>query len=144
MIPKVKKPKTKEHRPISVTVWSSKIMCGFLREKINIHLQHWGFSFEAQYGFTKEGIVECCLYTLSYIANRTFESKKKKHKNLFFTMIDFKKAYDSVDRRKLIEVLVKYNVNTKIIEMIAQMYTKDTTTITLGNLEETIEVTSGK
>ena len=27
--------------------------------------------------------------------------------------------------------------------MIAQMYTKDTTTITLGNLQETIEVTSG-
>ena len=33
MIPKTKKPKNKEHRPIAVTVWSSKIMCGFLREK---------------------------------------------------------------------------------------------------------------
>ena len=62
------------------------------------------------------------MYTLSYIANRTFEIKKKKHKNLYFTMIDFKKAYDSVDRRKLLEVLVKYNVNTKTIEINSQIH----------------------
>ena len=35
-------------------------------------------------------------------------------------MIDFKKAYDSMDRRELIKVLIKYGVNTKIIDMIVQ------------------------
>ena len=58
-------------------------------------------------------------------------------------MVDFKKAYDSVDRRMLIEVLIKYKVNPKIIDMIVQMYTKDKTTITLGKMQETIEVTHG-
>ena len=58
-------------------------------------------------------------------------------------MIDFRKAYDSVDRRELIEVLVKYNVNTKIIDMIVQMYAGDKTIITLGNMQETIDVTCG-
>ena len=48
----------------------------------------------------------------------TFKSKRKEHKSLFFTFIDFKKAYDSVDRGKLIEVLIKYKVNPKIIELI--------------------------
>ena len=43
----------------------------------------------------------------------------------------------------LIEVLVIYNVNAKIIEMIVQMYAGDKTTITLGNIQETIEVTFG-
>ena len=56
------------------------------------------------------------MYTLDYMANRTFQSKKKRHKNLFYTMIDFKKAYDSVDRKKLIEVLIKYSVNPKVID----------------------------
>ena len=46
--------------------------------------------------------------------------------------IDLSKAYDSVDRRMLIEVLIKYKVNPKIIEMIVQMYAKDKATITLG------------
>ena len=39
MIPKTNKPLYKEHRPIAVTVWSSKIMCGFLRENIEDHLE---------------------------------------------------------------------------------------------------------
>ena len=118
-------------------------MCGFLREKIEDHLERWAYSFEHQYGFTKGGRVEHCLYTLAYIANRTYHSNKRRHKTLYFAMIDFRKAYYSVNRRKLIEVLVKYNVNTKVIKLIVQMYAKDKTTITLGNIQETIEVTCG-
>ena len=39
MLPKKKKTRYKDHRPIAVTTWSSKIMCGFLGEKIEIHLE---------------------------------------------------------------------------------------------------------
>ena len=56
-------------------------------------------------------------------------------------MVDFKKAYNSVDRRNLIEVLAKYEVHTQVIEMIVQMYSRDRTAITLGKMQETIEVT---
>ena len=104
MIPKKKKAGYKDHRPIAVTVWSSKIMCGFLREKIEIHLEAWAYTYETQYGFTKGGKPELCLYTLAYIANRIYEIKKKKHKTLYYAMVDFKKPYDSVDRKNLIEI----------------------------------------
>ena len=107
MLPKSRKPGYKDHRLIAVTCWSSKVMCTFLREKIEIHLETWGYGFEIQYGFTEGGRVEFCLFTLNYIANRTYESKKRKHKKLYFALIDFKKAYDSIDRQKLIEVMVK-------------------------------------
>ena len=73
-------------------------MCTFLREKIEIHLETWGYGFEIQYGFTEGGRVEFCLFTLNYVANRTYKSKKRKHKKLYYAMIDFKKAYDSIDR----------------------------------------------
>ena len=119
-----------EHRPIAVRVWSSKVMCGFYREKIEEHLKECSFNYKNQYEFTKGGRVEHCMYTLNYIANRTFESKRKKHKTLFFTFIDFRKPYDSMDRKKLIGVLIKYKVNPKIIELIVQMYASDKTTIT--------------
>ena len=58
-------------------------------------------------------------------------------------MIDFSKAYDSVDRRKLIETMREYRINIRIIEMIVQMYSKDSTTIKLGGLKEKVRVTSG-
>jgi len=58
-------------------------------------------------------------------------------------MVDFKKAYDSVNRQKLIEVMAKYEVNTRIIEMIVQMYASDRTTIKLGSKQETIDVMCG-
>ena len=48
-----------------------------------------------------------------------------------------------MDRRKLIEVLAKYEVHTQVIEMIVQMYSGDKTTIKLGKMQETIEVTGG-
>ena len=91
IIPKKKKPKNKEHRPIAVTTWSSKIMCSFVRENLEVYLETWAYSFEIQYGFTKGGKGEFCLYTLNYVANRTYESQKKCHKTLYFAMIDFKK-----------------------------------------------------
>ena len=80
-----------------MTCWSSKIFCTFIREKIEIHLETWGYGFEIQYGFTEGGKVDFCWFILNYIANRTYESKRKKHKKLYYAMVDFKKAYDSIE-----------------------------------------------
>ena len=113
-------------------------MCGFLRENIDDHLKAWSHTFENQYGFTKGGRVEHYMYTLAYVTNWTFKSNKKRHKILYFAMVDFKKAYDSVDRKKLIAVLIKYKVNPKVVEMIVQIYVGYKTNITLGNMQETI------
>jgi len=143
MILKNRKPKILEHRPIAVTVLSSKIMCTYYREKIEEHLKDCRFGYENQYGFTKGGRIEHCLFSLDYISNMTFESRLREHRKLYFTFIDFKKAYDSVNRGKLIEVLIKYRVNPKNIDLIVQMYEKDETTINLGKMKETIEVTCG-
>ena len=66
-----------------------------------------------------------------------------KKKSLFYAFIDFKKAYDSIHRGKLIEVLIKFKVNPHIINLIVQMYENDKTTIQIGKLKETIEVTCG-
>ena len=73
----------------------------------------------------------------------TYESKSNKYKSLYFTFIDFRKAYDSVDRKRLIEALVKFRVNPQIIDLIVQMYEGDTTVIKLGKMKKEIEVTSG-
>ena len=143
MIPKTKKPKIMEHRPIAVTVNSSKIICSILRKKIEEFLEGKGIKYENQFGFTAGGRVEHCLYILDYIANMTYESKSSKYKSLYFAFIDFKKAYDSIDRKRLIEVLVKFKINPQIIDLIVQMYEGDSTIIQLGRMRKKIEVTGG-
>ena len=47
-------------------------------------------------------------------------------------MVDFSKAYDSINRQKLIETMKEFNINIRIIEMVVQMYSEDKTTIKLG------------
>merc|ERR1712002_36950 len=143
MIPKKPKPKILEHRPIAVTVNSNKIVCTILREKIEEYLSENGVKFDNQMGFTAGGRVEHCMFTLGYIANITFEKRGEAGSPLYFAFIDFKKAYDSIDRKKLIEVLIGYKINPKIIDLIVQMYKDDYTIIKLGNTVEKIEVTGG-
>ena len=82
MIPKVKHPKILEHRPIAVTVNSSKIFWTIMREKIETHLENMNIVYENQYGFTKGGKPENCHFTLDYIANRNYTGNNRK-KNIF-------------------------------------------------------------
>ena len=53
MIPKNRKPKILEHRPIAVMVLSNKIVCNIFRERIEEHLKECKYCYENQYGFTK-------------------------------------------------------------------------------------------
>ena len=112
-----------------------------IEEKIEEFLEERGIRYENQFGFTEGGRVEHCLFTLDYVTNMTFESSR--HKNLYLAFIDFKKAYDSIDRKRLIEVLVEFKINPQIIDLIVQMYEGDSTVIQLGKMRKKIEVTGG-
>jgi len=80
MISKNKKPKILEHRSIAVTVLSSKIMCTYW-EKIEEHLKECKYGYENQYGFTKGGKIENCLFILDYKLTRHLRAKKESIKN---------------------------------------------------------------
>ena len=141
MILKNRKPKIMEHRLIAVTVNSSKIICTILRQKIEDFLEENNIKYENQYGFTSGGRVEHCFFILDYVTNMTYENTRKK--SLYFAFIDFKKAYDSINRRRLIEVLIKFKINQQVINLIVQMYEGDSTIIQLGRMKKCLEVTGG-
>ena len=143
MIPKNNKPKILEHRPIAVTVNSNKIVCTILRQKIEDFLEKKGIRYENQFGFTEGGRVEHCMFVIDYITNISYNKRGRRGRPLYLAFIDFKKAYDSIDRKKLIEVLIDYKINPQIIDLIVQMYKNDSTVIKLGSLSEKVEVTSG-
>ena len=57
---------------------------------------------------------------------------KRNIKTYTFAMVDFRKAYGSVDRWSLIKAMRKYGINTGIIEVMVQIYSEDNTTIKIG------------
>ena len=64
MIQKVKRPQILEHRPIAVTVNSSKIFWTIMRERIDEHLKDMNIIYENQYGFTKGDKPANCIFIL--------------------------------------------------------------------------------
>merc|ERR1711874_848758 len=116
-----------EHRPIAVTVNSRKIVCTILRKKIEEFLSKRGINYNNQFGFTEGGRVEHCMFMLDYVTNMSFEKVRKRGQSLYYAFIVFKKAYDSIDRKKLIEVFVDFNINPQVIHMIGHMYQNDNT-----------------
>ena len=58
--------------------------------------------------------------------------------------IDFSKAFDSIKSGILIQVLKKYSIHPKIIDIIAHIYEKDKTQVYFNNTHQAdIDVTSG-
>ena len=114
-----------------------------LRNKIEEFLERKGIKYNNQFGFTEGGRVEHCLFILDYITNMSYQRRRRGGRNLYFAFIDFKKAYDSINREKLIEVLIEYKINPAIIDLIVQMYKNDNTIIKLGSMKGKIEVTGG-
>ena len=62
---------------------------------------------------------------------------------LIVVAIDFIKAFDSIDRKKMIEVLIKYKIHPYIIDTIAKVYSIDKTIVKMGDREEEMKVTTG-
>jgi hypothetical protein len=63
---------------------------------------------------------------------------------LYRTFIDFEKAFDSINRRVIWQTLVEYQLPTKIINIIKEMYKGyECQILHEGKLTESIQVNSG-
>ena len=140
LTPKVSKPKVKDFRPIALTNSGYKIFMGLAKENIVRHLELNDQINEMQAGFTKGRRLEDNLFILKYCVESAYKNKEI----LCVVVIDFAKAFDSVDRGKMIETLMEYECDPEMIASIAQLYTGDKTEIWLDErrMGET-EVTTG-
>lgn len=140
MLPKVKKPKASQLRPIALVNVGYKLMMAVIRDSLEQHISTNDIGKDTQAGFTTGSRIENNIFILRYCIERSFKLKKP----LVVTAVDFAKAYDSIKRGKLVETLMYYKVDHKIINLIAHVYDSDRTRIELGPEEEVeIEVTSG-
>ena len=140
LIPKTSKPKIKDFRPIALTDCSYKICMGIMRSKMEQHLKNNSLDDHHQFGFTPRRRTTDSTYILSYTIEHCFKEKK----TLIITSIDFKKAFDSVQRDKLLEAMMKYKIHPKVIDLIIKIYSNDTTALVKDREEiDTIQISSG-
>ena len=139
MIPKKKKPQAKDMRPIAITNISYKLYMSHIGEEIEKHIEVNNLAKGNQVGFTKGGRTEYNHFMLQYIVDKAQRSKEK----LIVITLDFKKAFDSINRKQLIEALKEYMINPYIIDLIAKIYSSDSTIVTYGEIEEEMDINSG-
>ena len=88
-----------------------------------------------QIGFTRGGRLEYNLFILQYLVEKTFEIDSAYHNRLVVIALDFRKAYDSIDRGRLLEALVRYKINPGLIDLVARVYSGDEVVIRWGDRE---------
>ena len=125
------------YRGISLLSISSKIFTSV----INNRLYNWAEENhkinEEQAGFRKSYSTIDHIYTLhSMASNCLYGSKRSK---LYAAFIDFQKAFDTINRDKLWEVLVRIGVSTRMVSVLKAMYTNVKAVVRQG-LEKTQEI----
>ena len=123
MLPKDKKPNAMQLRPIALTDCSYKILMSLIKKRVEEHLENNALLNEMQAGFTKSRRVEDNIIILYECKEEAYRRKKQ----LIVISIDYKKAYDSLNRNEIVKVLNFYKVEKYIINFIVQIYDEDTT-----------------
>ena len=141
MIKKVGKPSVKDFRPIAILNVSYKIFMAYIRDRIEDHLRRNNLIRDNQTGFTGGGRIEYNHMMLQYIVDKAVEDRGKGM--VVMVALDFKKAFDSVDRKRMVETMIKYRVDPKVIDIIAKVYTGDKTIVRMGERVEEIKVAAG-
>ena len=139
MIPKTSKPRVDQLRPVALTNSSYKLFMSLIKGSLENHILVNGMKKVNQAGFTKGGRIQDNLFILKEMIDAGFIWKE----STILIAVDFKKAYDSVKREMLIEILKDYRVQREILDFIASTYQGDKTRISLNSQEIIMDITNG-
>ena len=139
MIPKTSKPRVDELRPVALTNSSYKVFMTLIKNNLENHILLNGMKKVNQAGFTKGGRIQDNLFILKEMIEAGFIWNE----STILIAVDFKKAYDSVKREMLIEILKDYRVQRELLDFIASTYQGDKTRISLNSQEIIMNISNG-
>ena len=100
------------------------MLMSYLKKEIEGHIERNGLAKVNQIGFCDGGRTEFNHFIILYLVERA----RRRGEEMFVIALDFKKAFDSINRIKLIETLIEYRVHPNIVDLIARLYSDDKTT----------------
>ena len=106
------------YRGITILSCLGKVFTAVLKNRINSYVEMYGYIGEEQAGFGKS------YSTLDHIFNMKclIDLYLCKKQRLFCAFIDYKKAFDSIDRIALWQKLLDRNIDGKVLIIIRNMY----------------------
>lgn len=117
------------YRAIAFTDAAVKIFCSLLTKRLNRFIEERSLLSEFQAGFREGYGTNDHIFTLV----NTIELYKIKKKKLYCMFIDFKAAFDHVNRNALVYKLSQFGISFKFLQIIKSLYTKTTSSVWDGS-----------
>ena len=118
------------YRPIAVMNILAKMFGWVINRKLTTWMEESKVLGEEQSGFRKNrGGLENVL-----VMKEIIEQSTKLGKELYLVFLDIEKAYDRVDRRRLLALLGHIGVDMKVVRVISRMYEDNEVQFTLGDV----------
>ncbi len=128
------------YRGITLASVLYKLYASILNERLSKWVETNDKLTDDQNGFRKKRSTVDHLSTLTTI----IETRKKKRLSTFCAFIDFKKAYDCIDRNILWKKLSNSGINGRILNAVKSLYSNVSSSVRLnGRLTDWFDVTSG-
>ena len=128
------------YRPVTITSVAYKLMMYVLQERVDRWAEENNLFGEFQGGFRQKRSADDNLFILE----RLTEMSNARGDQLLLAFIDLEKAYDRVDRKKLLDVLEKRGMSPGLVNLLAEVYSGDRVKFVLKDVETPfIEVTAG-
>ncbi len=118
------------YRGISLICNICKLYSSILNKRMLEYLDTMGLLVDEQNGFRPRRSCQEQIFTLTSILRNNLNQNKE----IFCTFIDFKKAFDSIDRELLLYKLLLNNVNGKIYNSIKGLYYNTEACVRINNV----------
>jgi ribonuclease P/MRP protein subunit RPP40 len=137
---KGKKTSPANYRPVSLTSVVCKVMETLVKEKVLEHLERQKVVCDRQHGFTRG---RSCLTNLLEAFNEWTQALDEGY-GLDVVYLDYRKAFDTVPHKRLIDKIRKYGVTGKLLRWIEDFLSGRKTRVKVnGSYSEWFEVLSG-
>ena len=108
------------YRGLAIASTISKLYCMILLQRLESHMLETGLISPNQIGFMKNCQAPDHVYLLKTLVTKVLKQKKK----LYAAFIDFKKAYDTVDRSLLLKSVHTAGIQGKFLANLKAIYSK--------------------
>jgi len=128
------------YRGITLTSVFSKVFLHIVNNRLQKFIENNDIIVEEQSGFRKGYSTIDNIFVLHGIIEKYLSRSRK----LYLAFVDFRKAFDSVNRRALWAIMDKYGFRGKIVDILKSMYHNVTCCVRSGNvLSEYFECSNG-